>query len=69
MEVDPGILCPLKLRASGRQFDGQAPAAIQAGDQPIRDDSLEGRMLRADRRRQKTVLEARDRDSSRMRRS
>ena len=60
MEVVLEVLRSLKLRARSRQSDGQAPAALQARDQPIHDDPLEGGMLRADRGRQETVLQARD---------
>ncbi len=41
----PGILCSLKLRTAGRQFDGQAAAPVQAVNQPIRHDSVEGGLL------------------------
>ena len=57
----PRILRSLKLRTACRQFDGQVAAAIQAGYQPIRDDSLEGGMFRAHRGRPAPLLEAADR--------
>ena len=40
-------LCPLKLRASSRQFDGQALNSLQARHPSFRHDSLGRRLLRA----------------------
>src|SRR5207248_2877308 len=59
---DPRVLRALKLRARSRQFDGQALAALQARNHSLRDDSLEGGLLRVNRGRQDALLQAEDRD-------
>ncbi len=57
---DDPLLRDVKLRAPGRQFDGETPAAIQARGAAARVDPVDRGLLRGDRRWQAPVLEARN---------
>src|SRR5262249_30906379 len=54
------LLRDVKLRATGRQSGGEAPAEVQKLGVPARDGALEGGLFRSDGRGQAALLKAQD---------